>query len=583
VLASSAIYCCASAVADGQYDSRQLIPAYFEAPWAVVGQNEGYLRLDKVVDGEEKLLRLHVRKEAPYNFYPQIFVPVPAAVQHGSRLRVHFKARSKDDLFVDCAFEQAHAPYDRCFTRTSVLTRDWQEFAGVFTASKDLPDGWGNFEIHVPRLTGEIEIADLTFENWGQTRSSDLRDINQYNNPFAGKTLPASWWEEADKRIDTLRKRDLILQVLKMDGKPAAGVSVSVNQVRQTFKFGTCVSPTYLFDSRTNGRKYRKSLLTLFNCVTPENSLKWIAGLWEKPGTGEQVVDWCHTNQFAIRGHHLFCPDFSDVPEEVKSLRGNLLSTAIENHVKQEVNQFDDKVYIWDVVNEGVTNHEITDLLGQRILVDCYNWARQTNSTVQLSYNDYDILNNLSGANDGRRAATHRLIQELIAQGAPITVLGIQSHMHLPLPRGQEIWRILDEWAQFGQPLEITEYDLACQDEQLQSDYLREFLTAVYSHPSTQAFVMWGFWDGSFFAKDVGYSLFTLKWRPRMAEAAYEDMVLKRWRTNETLTTDAEGKVKLRAFVGSLRVQATYKKQSASATVDLDASSPSKTVSLTLN
>ena len=50
-----------------------------------------------------------------------------------------------------------------------------------------------------------------------------------------------------------------------------------------------------------------------------------------------------------------------------------------------------------------------------------------------------------------------------------------------------------DRFAVFGRELEITEFDIDTADEATQADYTRDFMTAVFSYPSMNAFLMWPF------------------------------------------------------------------------------------------
>jgi GH35 family endo-1,4-beta-xylanase len=235
-------------------------------------------------------------------------------------------------------------------------------------------------------------------------------------------------------------------------------------------------------------------------------------------------------------------------------------------------------VYVWDVINEAVTNHEITDRLGEKILVDAFKWAHETNPQVALSYNDFAIIDDEGGSNDDRTRCSQRLIAQMQTDGAPISILGVQSHMHLPLPRGDEIWRTLDQWAQFKVPIEITEFDLSVKDDALQSEYLREFMTAVFSHEAVRSFVMWGFWEGSLAEHATANGLFAKNWRARPAAQTYMQLVNHDWCTNERLKTDAQGKVQLRAFMGTLAVVAKCNGLKAQTDVELTADKECKLI-----
>ena len=130
-----------------------------------------------------------------------------------------------------------------------------------------------------------------------------------------------------------------------------------------------------------------------------------------------------------------------------------------------------------------------------------------------------------------------------------------------------ELIRRLDRFAAFGKDLEITEFDIDTLDEGTQADYTRDFMTAVFSHPSVKAFLMWGFWEGA-------------HWRPRGAMLrrdwsikpngeVYRDLVFKRWWTNVNGKTGARGTFATRGFLGDYEIEAKMAGKSKTVRVSL--------------
>jgi endo-1,4-beta-xylanase len=115
-----------------------------------------------------------------------------------------------------------------------------------------------------------------------------------------------------------------------------------------------------------------------------------------------------------------------------------------------------------------------------------------------------------------------------------------------------EIWRIVDRFAKFGLPIQITEFDLPIEDVQAQADYTRDLLTAWFAHPATTGFTMWGFWEGSMW-QPVS-ALVDKHWNPRPNGQAWIDLVKKKWWTDKTLETDSKGQATVRAFKGDYEV-----------------------------
>lgn len=212
----------------------------------------------------------------------------------------------------------------------------------------------------------------------------------------------------------------------------------------------------------------------------------------------------------------------------------------------------------WDVVNEPVPEHQLTDIFGKQQLVTWYQKAHQADPKALLFVNDYpgpDTTGHLDGYFD--------IIKFLLDNKAPLQGIGLQGHV------GGSPWSIpallsvLDRFGVYKLPIEITEYDTDIKDDQLDGQFFKDFLTAVFSHPSTNGFLMWGFWDGAHWHHKA--PLFNQDWTQKAAGKAYEDLVFHDWWTNAEGTTGSEGSYQVRGFLGSYEV--TVKSGSKTKTV----------------
>jgi GH35 family endo-1,4-beta-xylanase len=78
--------------------------------------------------------------------------------------------------------------------------------------------------------------------------------------------------------------------------------------------------------------------------------------------------------------------------------------------------------------------------------------------SAQLYYNDYNIE---QGAveNKGKHASSMILLKRLIAEGAPITGVGIQGHWHLNTNLA-DVEKAIENYASLGLRVSITELDV---------------------------------------------------------------------------------------------------------------------------
>ena len=59
---------------------------------------------------------------------------------------------------------------------------------------------------------------------------------------FSVATVLAAWEDDANARIESIRKRDVQITVIDANGSPLNNVSVQLKQTRHLFGFGTCLA-----------------------------------------------------------------------------------------------------------------------------------------------------------------------------------------------------------------------------------------------------------------------------------------------------------------------------------------------------
>jgi endo-1,4-beta-xylanase len=201
----------------------------------------------------------------------------------------------------------------------------------------------------------------------------------------------------------------------------------------------------------------------------------------------------------------------------------------------------------WDVVNETRTNHALQDILGHAVLAHWFDVAHKAVPDVPLYLNENSVLETGTKADFFFSELSY-----LRDQNAPLGGIGLQGHFGWnPTPPAVILQR-LDRFAAFNVPIEVTEFDVNVSDEQLQADYTRDMMTAVFSHPSTDSIIMWGFWDARHW---LGNSpLYRKDWTLKPAGEAWMDLVFHQWWTNTKATTDSTGKCAVRGFLGDYAI-----------------------------
>lgn len=87
--------------------------------------------------------------------------------------------------------------------------------------------------------------------------------------------------------------------------------------------------------------------------------------------------------------------------------------------------------------------------------------------------------------------------------------------------------------------------------------HLDDFMTISFSHPSVDAFIIWGFWEGAHWRANEGGAIIRRDWSLRPAAEAFDRLVNRTWRTNTTVKTGRTGQIGVSAFYGGYTAQAT--------------------------
>lgn len=379
----------------------------------------------------------------------------------------------------------------------------------------------------------------------------------------------ADWRARADERINRYRKGNVAVRVVDVRGKPVPDADVRIVMTRHAFRFGTAGPASRILGTDADSERYRDTLVKLFNTFTFENDLKWPQDSPEGRKRVEAAIQWLRARKFEVRGHCLVWGSDRWLPKFVLDLAPEDARKAMADHIADYTRWMRGKVYAWDVVNEAVTEKSFWEKVGWDQFEEAFRLAHKGDPAAKLVYNDYALSDEVRMGRAHRDRAIE-LVNRLKAAGAPIDMVGDQAHFGQPLtpiPQVNEAWEFLAK--QTGLPLEITEFDLSVKDDKVHGEYCRDALVAAFSRPEIQAFILWGFWEGSHWLAKDGAAMIRRDWSLRPAAEAYQDLVLRQWWTRERLHTDAQGLARTRVFYGDHAVTATKAGRSAQASAAL--------------
>ncbi len=515
-----------------------------------------------------------------------------SAVNKDDILLLSFWAkRTSSNTEVFIFFEDA-STFDKDFYELVNFTPDWNQYFVAIKASKNYSSNGISMGLHLATMAQSFELAGFTAFNFGQINIEDVPSTFS-TGAYEGIEADAAWRAPAAERIETLRKADISILVNDAEGNPISDAQVSVEMLEHDFGFGSalvtcrfpgndCYDPTYVekvnnLDGQGHG----------FNeCVT-ENALKWDG--WEEEWLGSPdetvaAIQYLADNGVEMRGHTLIWPGFDLMPEDIEANKNDLnyVRNRIEGRIDEMINHpvLSELIEEWDVINEitqvrdleGVFKNDPNFESGREIYQEIIRKVRAQDPEVKLYMNDYVVLSG-GGSSTSTVDRYKSYLDEIHTSEDGFDGIGFQGHIGSSPTSIVKIESVFDEfYERYGVPMKVTEYDISeLVDPEVQGQYMEDFLTITFSHPSMEAFIMWGFWDGNHWKGNA--PMFDINWNLKPSGQAFIDKVFNEWWTSEATTTDTEGAATIRGFKGKYRITVT----------DEMGNTEEKTVSITEN
>jgi GH35 family endo-1,4-beta-xylanase len=465
--------------------------------------------------------------------------------------------------------------------------KDWQEYTLPFTFIGSYPaqGAYLHLDFGYPGQVVEVGAAEILYYG----KALKAKDLPRTRFSYAGREADAPWRKAALERIEAIRKSPLSVRVTDALGKPVPGAKVSIRQTRSAFEFGTCIKLVDVTGDTPDAAMYREKILELFNAGSPENDFKWQVwlGEWEgnyDRGKAIEGLRWMKEHHLAARGHVLVWPGWKNLPKYIRTLHekgmDDHIMPDIAAHIADMAAVTKGLLEEWDVLNEPYTNHDLMDFLGDSVMPEWFKEARAAMPGVRLAFNDF--ANQDESTDPAHCAHFEKTIRYLLENGAPVDVIGLQAHISGQPNAPEKILKTLDRYdrASGNLPVRFTEFDVRTDDEALQADYTRDFLIMAYSHPTVIGVQFWGFWE-KFHWIPQG-AMLRADWSEKPAAKEYRELVLKKWRTNASLSTDAEGSAAIRAFQGEYAITVTANGVTKTVTASLPAGGAGASLDLSL-
>jgi endo-1,4-beta-xylanase len=314
---------------------------------------------------------------------------------------------------------------------------------------------------------------------------------------------------------------------------------------RAAFPVGTAID----FQKLLNNERYRNIVISEFNSITPEKSMK---AMYVHPGRNsfefaevDYLLDFCRRNKMRLHGHTLVW--YKDNPRWMEKFRGSAADwdLILKTHIQTIVGHCRGQVAGWDVVNEAFNDDgTLRDNiwlrnLGEEYIEKAFRYAAEADPEALLFYNDYDLE-----SREEKLDATLRLLSKLRDKGVKIDGIGLQMHIAVNAPYISDINMASLKIAGAGFRVHYSEFDVTTiksgklftkKDHllHLQGNRVHETVKGFLNIPENARYgiTMWGVSDADSWLNDRNSRdrplLFDSKFEPKPAYCGFLDAVSK--------------------------------------------------------
>lgn len=460
-----------------------------------------------------------------------------------------------------------NSSYEKVIYHNVTIGAEWKQYYAPVKSTVSLASNQINCAFFFGFPSQTVEVGDIRFINYGTSRT--LEEMPETEITYFGREADAPWRAEAEERIILYRKGDIELSIVDSFGNPVPGAEVILGMTRQKFAFGSAIVASEYMTNET----YRNKIGELFNEVVFENDLKWPTFMNKSTAQKQQmldVLDDLESKGILMRGHNVQWPSWKFSPSYLANYKTNpeKIRYEVDKHIDNVCSFTKGRVVDWDVINEPYSEHDLIDLLGKEVMADWFKRVRNNDPDVKLYLNDYAILSS-NGINYPKQDFYMETARYIDEHGGGVQGIGMQGHFGSTLTPITRLKTVLDKFSVLGKDIKITEFDIDINQEAVQADYTRDFMTMMFSHPSVKGILIWGFWENRHWMPKA--AMYRSDWSIKPNGEVFYDLVKNQWWTKDTiLIADENGKVLLNGFLGTYAYNVKYdgKENKGKLTVD---------------
>lgn len=460
------------------------------------------------------------------------------------------------------------------------LNSEWKQYSILFAGREDWAAGVWRLCLKVGYNPQVIQVAGVSITNYHKAiEVADINTTKKSADTYYGREEGALWREEALKRIEKYRVRDINVSVTDEDGNPVQDAEISADMTRNEFLWGSIGPVAY---ATIQGSSLRNYMLEKFNAVTPENSMK--IGYFA-PGDGATAVDHANftiDNNLYLHGHVVLWDSYTrqgtDLNAAMPTMSEDEIRKTFYSYASELIRYFGDSMTQLDVLNEPRANSKTRDRFGVSWIADLFRLSDLLRDEYAPDMKLYLNETGISGAEShwNNVYSLNKLVTDLKKEGAVIDGVGHQYHGD-PIYYPQTIYNQFDYVTDLVDEITITEYDavysgsaLSKQEAlELEGDYLRDSIIMAYSNPKMAGFIMWGMYDQQHWRADS--PMLDREYNEKPGVKYWDQLVLGDWKTQTGGKTDKNGICAMRGHRGEYDITVKAGSKEAKTTLNVTA------------
>ena len=374
--------------------------------------------------------------------------------------------------------------------------------------------------------------------------------------------------EGAKERIEKYRKGKVNLKFNISNELIDKQADLKIRLTSHDFKFGVSFTQLRRFWGEDYGEIYLNKVKEVFNYAT-------IGMYWQLTDERiknnkmvkyyDEVIDWADKNDFRLKGHPLMWHEA--MPDWVRNFKNlDKLDILIKDHMKRLIETYP-QINDWDVYNEPIGPFKphippsaITEWIKMKggiypAMVEIYQFVDSVNPNKNYSNNHYH-------AKDPEFLKINNFFVE---KNLNFSSIGMQAHMQTNdnVMSESQLWNQIKEYEGLGKKIQFTEITVTSSErfknwkehqaflkerdevmskggvmnlaslpeyENFQADYLKDFYTLAFSHPSVSSITFWNLTDKNAWRGHAGGLLFD-DLKPKKAFNELKTLIKKTWTT----------------------------------------------------